>query len=127
MINTDLSYIKINGEQVWRPPTFAPEHEDIYKGEYTTCTGKLIADRVGWRFADMTLTWQALPQQMVDVLVGMSGICTLEFDDLDGYIVEEQVVRTSAVGLRHRYTQGGVTIWKDVSVSIKFIGSHTED
>lgn len=126
MINTDLSYIVINGEQINRPPSFAPEHEDIYKGEYTTCTGKLIADRVGWKFADMTLEWAALPQQMVDILVNMSGICTLEFDDLDGNIIQEQIVRTSAVGLRHRHTQGGVTIWTNVSVSIRFIGSHTD-
>lgn len=124
MINTDLSYITINGEQIWRPPNFAPRHEDIYKGDYTTCTGKRIADRVGWKFADMTLEWGALPQSMVDVLVNMSGECTLEFDDLNGEIIREQVVRTSAVGLRHRYTQGGVVIWKDVSLEIQFIGSH---
>lgn len=126
-MRTELDYIRINGEQIPRPPAFAPSHEDIYKGEYTTCTGKLIADRVGWKFADMTLEWGALPQSAVDVLVDMNGICTLEFDDLDGNIREESIVRTSAVALRHRYTQGGVVIWKNVSLDIKFIGSHTED
>lgn len=126
MINTDLSYIKINDTPIWRPPNFAPSHEDIYKGDYETCTGKVIADRVGWKYADMSLQWDALPQNMVDVLVNMSGECTLEFDDLSGEITQEQIVRTSAVGLRHRHTQGGVTIWKNVSVNIKFIESHTE-
>ena len=43
-----------------------------------------------------------------------------------GQIVEEQIVRSSAVALRHRYTLGGVVIWKKVKVEIKFIGSHTE-
>ena len=43
-----------------------------------------------------------------------------------GEIVEEQIVRSSAVALRHRYTLGGVVIWKKVKVEIKFIGSHTE-
>ena len=61
------------------------------------------------------------------ILVAMSGVNTIVFDDLDGELVEEQIVRTSAVALRHRYTQGGVTIWKKVKVDIKFIGSHTED
>lgn len=126
MINTDLSYIKINDIPIWRPPTFAPSHEDIYKGDYETCTGKVIADRVGWKYADMSLQWDALPQSMVDVLVNMSGACTLEFDDLSGEIAQEQIVRASAVGLRHRHTQGGETIWKNVSVNIKFIGSHTD-
>lgn len=125
---TELDYIKINNEQLYRPPEFKPEREDIYKGDYTTCTGKIIADRVGWKFADMTLEWDALPQRMVDVLVGMSGACMLDFDDLDGDFHQEQIVRTSAVGLRHRYTTpAGETLWKNVSVSIKFIGSHTED
>ena len=40
--------------------------------------------RIGWKYADMTLTWDGLPQNMVDVLVGMSGECTLEFDDAEG-------------------------------------------
>ena len=123
-MRTELDYIIINGEQIVRPPGFAPTHEDIYKGDYITCTGKQIADRVGWRFSDITLEWDALPQSMVDVLINMQGESSIVFDDIDGTIREEQIVRTSAVGLRHRYTQGGETIWKNVSVSIKFIGSH---
>ena len=126
-MRTELDYIIINGEQIPRPPKFSPAREDIYKGDYVTCTGKTIADKIGWKYADMSLEWDALPQQMVDVLVNMSGVNTIVFDDLDGELVSEQVVRTSAVALRHRYTHGGVTIWKKVKVEIKFIGSHTED
>ncbi len=124
-MRTELEYITINGEQVFRPPTFSPRKEDIYKGDYMTCTGKIIADRIGWKFADMELSWQALPQNMVDILVNMSGINTLLFDDLDGELCSEQIVRTSIVAMRHRHTQGGVTIWRDVKVSIRFIDSHT--
>lgn len=126
-MRTELDYIIINGEQIPRPPKFSSTRSDIYKGDYVTCTGKTIADKIGWKYADMSLEWDALPQQMVDVLVNMSGVNTIVFDDLDGELVEEQIVRTSAVALRHRYTQGGVTIWKKVKVDIKFIGSHTED
>ena len=122
-----LDYIKIDGASIWRPPQFMPTREDLYRGDYTTCTGKQIKDRIGWKYADMTLTWDGLPQNMVDVLVGMTGACTLEFDDADGELHEEQVVRDSLVALRHKYVQGGVTIWKSVSVKIVFIGSHTED
>ena len=126
-MRTELDDIYINGEQVSRPPTFSPRKEDVYKGDYTTCTGKYIADRVGWRFSEMELSWGALPQQMVDVLVNMSGINTITFDDLDGNLREENIVRVSMVAMRHRHTQGGVTIWKDVKVTIRFIDSHTED
>lgn len=124
-MRTELDYIYINDEQIVRPPTFSPRKEDIYRGDYVTCTGKQIADRVGWRFAEMELVWPALPQQMVDVLVNMNGINTIVFDDLDGELRQENIVRSSMVALRHRHTQGGVTIWRDVKVSIKFIDSHT--
>ena len=126
MMRTELDYIIINGERIYRPVNFAPAQEDLYKGDYTTCTGKRIRDRIGWKYSDMTLEWDALPQPMVDVLIGMSGICSLVFDCLDGEVCEEQIVRDSVVGLRHRYTQEGVTYWRDVKVSISFIGSHTE-
>lgn len=124
---TELDYILINGERVYRPLNFAPTKEDIYKGEYTTCTGKLLADRVGWKFADMTFEWDGLPQAMVDVLINMSGECTLVFDDLDGNLIQETIVRASVVGLRHRQTVRGEPYWIGVQVSIKFIDSHTED
>ena len=125
-MRTELDYIIINGEQIPRPPKFMPAREDIYKGDYVTCTGKIIADKVGWKYSDMTLEWDGLPQQAVDVLVNMSGVGSMVFDDLDGEIVEEQIVRTSAVALRHRYTLGGVVVWKKVKINIRFIGSHTE-
>lgn len=125
-MRTELDFIIINGEQIPRPPKFSPAREDIYKGNYVTCTGKTIADRIGWKYSDMSLEWDGLPQQAVDVLVNMHGVNTIVFDDLDGEIVEEQIVRSSAVALRHRYTLGGVVIWKKVKVEIKFIGSHTE-
>lgn len=125
-MRTELDYIIINGVQIPRPPKFGPAREDIYKGNYVTCTGKTIADRIGWKYSDMSLEWDGLPQQAVDVLVNMNGVNSIVFDDLDGEIVEEQIVRTSAVALRHRYTLGGVVIWKKVKVEIKFIGSHTE-
>ena len=55
------------------------------------------------------------------------GTLVHNFDDLDGNPYTENVVRMGVVAMRHRWTQGGVTIWKDVKVSIRFIGSHTED
>ena len=126
-MRTDLDYIYINGEQIYRPPAFYPQREDILKGDYVSCTGKRLGDRIGWRYSSMTLKWDMLPQQMVDVLIDMRGEDTIQFDDLSGEIVEEKIRRTSIVALRHRHTLRGETIWKDVEVEIEFIGSHTED
>ena len=119
-----MDYIAINGARLPKPPEFSPQIEDLYAGEYTTCTGKVIADRIGWKYADMTLEWDALPQWAVDVLVGMSGETELTFDGLDGLQKTEIVVRTSAVGLRHRYTSAGEVWWRGVQVEVRFIHAH---
>ena len=71
----------------------------------------------------MTLTWDALPQSMVDVLVGMSGEGTMEFDAPQGTFTEA-VVRTSAVQLRNRNTIRGEVWWRNVSVEVRFINAH---
>lgn len=107
-----------------KPENFMPEHEDVYAGEYTTCTGAIIADRIGWKFADMTLEWGALPQSAVDVLVGLSGTFKLKFDDMDGTYYEETAIRDSIISLRNRNTINGVTYWKNVSLKVRFIDVH---
>lgn len=116
--------IKINDIEIPRPPEFAPKREDVYAGEITTCTGKLIADKIGWKYADMDLQWNALPQSVVDTLVNMTGVSTLTFDDADGVEHTEQIITTSKVWLRHRYTYKGEAIWKSVSVGVRFINVH---
>lgn len=118
--------ITINGVQIQRPPDFSPTREDVLAGEYTTCTGKLIADRIGWKFADMTLTWPALPQSSVNALTSMSGATTMIFDDLDGTTQTEQVIRSSVVGLRNRNTIRGTVWWRNVQVEVRFINVHSE-
>lgn len=124
MALTDITKIAIDGHEIYRPPAFAPQMEDIYAGEYITCTGKTVGDRVGWKYADMTLSWDALPQTMVNYLIAMSGECTLEFEDLSGTITSENVIRTSAVMMRNRNTIRGEVWWKGVSVNIRFTGAH---
>lgn len=123
MALTELDYIIINGTQIYKPPNFSPQIEDIYAGEYETCTGKRVGDRVGWRWSNITLTWDALPQEMVDVLVNMSGEGTMVFDAPQGTFTEA-VIRSSAVQLRNRNTIRGETWWRNVSVELRFINAH---
>ena len=125
MALTAQDYITINGNQILRPPAFAPQIEDIYAGEYTTCTGKTVGDVVGWKYSDATLTWDALPQSSVDVLVAMSGENTLTFVNPSGMITTETVIRDSVVQLQNRNTIRGETWWKNVSVQIRFINAHS--
>lgn len=125
MALTALDYITIDGDQIYKPPGFAPQIEDLYAGEYVTCTGKIVGDKIGWKWADMSLQWDALPQSMVDILVAMSGEATMVFDAPQG-TQTEKIIRTSAVQLRNRNTIRGETYWRDVKVDIKFIGAHND-
>lgn len=124
MALTAQDYITINGNQILRPPTFAPQIEDIYAGEYTTCTGKTVGDVVGWKYSDATLTWDALPQSSVDVLIAMSGENSLTFVNPSGTTTTETVIRDSVVQLQNRNTIRGEVWWKNVSVQIRFINAH---
>lgn len=121
-----IDFIKINDQKIPKPPEFKPKREDIYAGEYTTCTGKRIADVIGWKYSDMTLEWDALPQDMVDILVNMTGECEMVFDDVDGNEITESVIRNSMVTFRHRRTIEHVVWWKDVSVEVSFINAHND-
>ena len=125
MALTALDFITIGGDQIYKPPGFAPQMEDLYSGEYVTCTGKVVGDRIGWRWADMTLEWQALPQSMVDILTGMNGEETMVFDAPQG-TQTEKIIRTSSVQLRNRNTIRGETFWLNVKVDIRFIEAHNE-
>lgn len=124
MALTAQDYITINGNQILRPPAFAPQIEDIYAGEYTTCTGKTVGDVVGWKYSDATLTWDALPQSSVDVLIAMSGENSLTFVSPSGTTTTETVIRDSVVQLQNRNTIRGEVWWKNVSVQIRFVNAH---
>lgn len=121
---SEIDYIYIDNEPIRKPESFTPAREDVYAGEYTTCTGNTIADKIGWKYADMDLEWEALTQDEVDMLISMSGERTLKFDDPESDTQEETIIRSSVVALRHRYTQHGVTWWKNVTCSVRFINVH---
>lgn len=118
--------IRLDGNFLPKPRNFMPAREDVYAGEYTTCTGKTIADRIGWKFSDLDLQWDALKQSDIDKLINLTNACSLRFDDADGLHTED-VIRSSAVSLRNRNTVDGETWWRNVSVQFKFIDTHNND
>ena len=122
-----LQYIQINGQNILKPEMFNPERADIYAAEITTCTGDTIADLIGWKYADLTLAWDILPQSMIDILLDMSGASTITFDDMDGTTRTEQVVRAGIVSMRNRNTIRGEVWWKNVSVTLRFLEAHTNE
>lgn len=117
--------IAINGEDIIRPNGFSPQREDLYAGEIVTCIGNIEADLVGWKYADMTMQWDALPEDQLQTLLAMKGECTLEFDDADGESRFEKIVRTGAVSTATRHVRpDGTPLWTDVNVEVRFINAH---
>ena len=117
--------ILINGEEIYMPNDFEPSREHVYAAEYTTCTGKIIADVIGWRYSEMELKWDTLPQDMLLILTGMSGVCTMTFKDVDGRTVTEEVRPTSQVFIGTRMTgYDGEPLWRNISLGVSFINVH---
>ena len=118
--------ITINGTEVFRPNDMQMEREDVYAGEYTTMTGKVIADRIGWKYSDMDLSWDTLTLAMIDALTGVTGPFNLTFTDSDGTHTEA-VIRRGFSNVPTRFTSpSGEACWKNVKVKVRFINVHND-
>lgn len=120
--------IKVNETIIPRPSDFNPIKENVYAGELTTCTGKLIADCIGWKFSDMTLSWDYLQQSDLNVLLNAGQSIYIEFDFPDGTTTttyREQVIVTDKTSVGSRFTDSaGNQIWHDVSMGVRFVNVH---
>ena len=123
MIN-NLNTITINNVEIFRPNDFTPEREDVYAGDYTTCTGKTVADRIGWKFSDITLEWEMLTADMMSTITSLPGSFDITFTDSDGSHTET-VIKTGFANTATRLTDNfGNVIWRDVKLNISFIDAH---
>lgn len=119
--------ITINtNDHILAPNDFTLEREDVYSGEITTCTGKTIADCIGWKYADMSLNWDYLPQTDLSIILALNGAFTLTFNDESGTSQTENVIRKNSGMTGTRFTDAnGNVIWKGVSIGISFLDVHT--
>lgn len=118
--------ITINGEEIYRGNGFTLEREYIYAGEVVTCTGKFCADVVGWRYSDLSVKWDNLPQDQLQSIMSLSGQqVEMTFSNEENETVTELVipVSTSAQVTRLTDEQGNVA-WTGIELRIKFINAH---
>lgn len=114
----------INGRQVFRPNDFEIRREDVYAGEYTSCTGRILADKIGWKFSDLTMKWDILPDADLAYLTSLSGPFALKFRDNDGAHTET-VIRRGFTNTPTRITgPEGSKIWTGVEMEVTFINVH---
>lgn len=119
--------ISVDYHTIYRGNNFTLQREYIYAGEYETCTGRRIADRVGWRYADITIQWDALPQTQFAYILGMTGERTrFRFDDELGNQVDEYVIPQMITSQATRFTNpyDNSVVWRDVQLQLRFVDSH---
>ena len=117
--------ITIDSKTYYRPNGFTPAREYVYAGEITTCTGKTVADLVGWKYSDITLEWDSLPQSQLENLLAMNGTeVTLTFTDVDGTTASESVIPLTHSMTATRSYNNGNPVWKEVETSLRFINVH---
>lgn len=118
--------ITVNGIQIFRPNEMPIAREDVYAGEYTTCTGRTIADRIGWKYSDMDLQWDTLTDAMLTALINLRGAFEITFTDFDGSHTET-VIRDDFTSTPTRLTSyDGTSVWKNVAMKVRFLNVHTD-
>lgn len=110
--------------ELFRPSEFELTKEDVYAAEYTTCTGATIADRIGWKYSDMSLEWDTLPNEMLTFLNSINGVAIMTFEDVDGEHTEE-FIRGEYSNMPTRITfPDGSAVWQSVRMSVRFLNVH---
>lgn len=121
-----LNTITIGGYIFFKPNDFTPERETILAGEYQTMTGQIRGDLIGWKFKDMTLEWDTLPEVMVNNLrtLQAAGSAIFEFMDSEG-AQSEAVIISLNTQTASRYTgHDGRPLWRNVAAELRFINAH---
>lgn len=121
--------ITIDNNEIYRGNNFALSREYIHAGDIETCTGKYCADLVGWRYADATIQWDALPEaQLLDVLSLSGEQVNLTFSNEAGATVTEAVIPTVISSTASRFTDNaGRAMWTGIQLQLKFITAHNPE
>lgn len=118
--------ISIDDNIIWRGNSMTLKREYIYAGEYETCTGKRCGDLVGWRYADISIEWDNLPQsQLVELLALEGREVEFTFADESNTSVTEKVIPRVISSTASRYTDPqGDAAWLNMSLELSFTEAH---
>lgn len=109
-----------------RPNDFTLERENILAAEVTTCTGKKYADLIGWRYSDLTLTFDSMPESTLTWLLQQTGRgTTIRGRDERGNQFTEHVILEKSSSQATRETVDGKAVWKNVQIAIRFMDVHS--
>lgn len=121
--------ITIDNNEIYRGNDFTLSREYLYAGAIETCTGKRCADLVGWRYQDLTIQWDTLPDAQLQDVLSLSGDqVDMTFTDESGTTVTEAVIPTVITSTVTRLTdpQGNI-MWKGIGLQLQFIEAHNPE
>ena len=128
MSYTLYNKITIDGTEVIRPNEFTLQRENVYSAEIETCTGKRIADLIGWRYADLTLNFDYLPQEQLSALLDIQGEVVMTFgNEVEETVTETVIVKTSTATVTRLTDQDGNVAWKGIQLEVQFINAHPNE
>ena len=118
----NMQYMMINNYSIPYPNDFTLQKVPNIVNEMTTLTGKVVADINGWRYADTTLEWDTLLDADLQNL--LTAISTNEFQisftDIDGNDHTINAVFRGRANVKTPMFHNGVTVWKDVKITLSF-------
>ena len=118
--------ISIEEVEIFRGNNVSLAREWIYAAEIETCTGKRCADVVGWRYKDLTIQWDNLPQDQLQTILDLDGSeVNMTFTNEQNQSVTEAVIPlvTTAQITRLTDPQGNVA-WSGIGLQVRFINAH---
>lgn len=125
MAYTLFNTITIDGTQVFRPNEFTLQRENVYAAEIETCTGKRIADLIGWRYSDLSLEFDWLPQAKLSALLNIQGEVSMTFgNEIEETVTETVIVKTSTATVTRLTAPDGQVAWKGIQLEVQFINAH---
>ena len=118
--------ISIEEVEIFRGNNFSLEREWIYAAEIETCTGKRCADVVGWRYKDLTIQWDNLPQDQLQTILDLDGSeVNMTFTNEQNQSVTEAVIPLVTTAQITRLTdQNGNVAWSVIGLQVRFINAH---
>lgn len=118
--------ISIEEVEIFRGNNFSLEREWIYAAEIETCTGKRCADVVGWRYKDLTIQWDNLPQDQLQTILNLDGSeVNMTFTNEQNQSVTEAVIPLVTTAQITRLTDpNGNVAWSGIGLQVRFINAH---
>lgn len=118
--------ITIEEVEIFRGNNFTLEREWIYAAEIETCTGKRCADVVGWRYKDLTVSWDNLPQDQLQMILDLDGSeVNMTFTNEQNQSVTEAVIPLVTTAQITRLTDpNGNVAWSGIGLQVRFINAH---